>query len=692
MEDPDNSFLIIPSYTPSTEKYTIYFIEMHLSSEDTTIEINLDKSDSSLGNLFKIDMRTKYYGKDVYLVNIYKCSFNPSLLDKKKIKYSNETKTCEIKITLTQKKCIFDSINTINIEKDNFLGVLKFSDYKWYLGMKYKPPTKIELSNNQIFQYFLNALIEKDNKNKKDLCFIKLINYGINLLKKIFLNNYDYELFILVYINSFYTEIGELVKQTLDLFEIDKDYITIDSSFMVYLEELEKIYQNHYDLLEKMEMKSEKYSIRFYTVYIYFLSELKQNEKLLSILYELMNNNKYDNLILPKLYLSKFFKFYKTLEIPEDIKAILQNSFIISSKTYNDLLNSFSLISEFTKKNFVNILTSVKNNYEKIHEICSKEKNSISIDDYYTQNNKDINELKTIKECLDFILTNKKKYEYETIQIGIDTYLYFIKNHYEQEFLYYLENKLFEYFLKYEDLENAISFSSQLRRRQFIPLLEYIKKNIEKISEICLKFNEKINIEKYVQKFPSDELTKIMELIQYIIQFEKNSSKKFIKFNINIWEDYTHTKNIDDLFIIRKIIFLCSEIEPQLNENSIDLGEKIHNLGLELIRKGQLKGEKLNQFLGENEIFYTDNKIKKLEKENDKMKDKIENMEQKVSNIQYDVSKLKTEVNSLSNSNEKILGKINSIESNIRKIKDDIYELKHPPVEHNDYSHNYYNQ
>jgi hypothetical protein len=191
---------------------------------------------------------------------------------------------------------------------------------------------------------------------------------------------------------------------------------------MVYLEELEKIYQNHYDLLEKMEMKSEKYSIRFYTVYIYFLSELKQNEKLLSILYELMNNNKYDNLILPKLYLSKFFKFYKTLEIPEDIKAILQNSFIISSKTYNDLLNSFSLISEFTKKNFVNILASVKNNYEKIHEICSKEKNLISIDNYYTQNNKDINELKTIKECLDFILTNKKKYEYETIQIGIDTY------------------------------------------------------------------------------------------------------------------------------------------------------------------------------------------------------------------------------------------------------------------------------
>ena len=58
-----------------------------------------------------------------------------------------------------------------------------------------------------------------------------------------------------------------------------------------------------------------------------------------------MNNNKYDKFILAKLYLSKFFSFFKELTIPEDIKSILENSFIYSSKTCDELLNSFSLIS-----------------------------------------------------------------------------------------------------------------------------------------------------------------------------------------------------------------------------------------------------------------------------------------------------------------------------------------------------------
>ena len=142
--DPTKSFLIIQPYTPKKETFNIYFIETHLSSEDTTIEVKLDSKDSSLSNLFKINSLSKYYGKDIYLVNVYKCTFNPSLVDKKKIKFNNDINTVEIKIILTQNKCIFDSINTINIEKDNFLGVLKFSEYKWYL-MKYQPPKRIEL-------------------------------------------------------------------------------------------------------------------------------------------------------------------------------------------------------------------------------------------------------------------------------------------------------------------------------------------------------------------------------------------------------------------------------------------------------------------------------------------------------------------------------------------------------------------
>ena len=35
-------------------------------------------------------------------------------------------------------------------------------------------------------------------------------------------NNYDYELFLLIYINKFYNENVNLIQETLDMFEIDK--------------------------------------------------------------------------------------------------------------------------------------------------------------------------------------------------------------------------------------------------------------------------------------------------------------------------------------------------------------------------------------------------------------------------------------------------------------------------------------
>ena len=688
--DPTKSFLIIQPYTPKKETFNIYFIETHLSSEDTTIEVKLDSKDSSLSNLFKINSLSKYYGKDIYLVNVYKCTFNPNLVDKKKIKFNNDINTVEIKIILTQNKCIFDSINTINIEKDNFLGVLKFSEYKWYL-MKYQPPKRIELSNTQIMKYFINSLLEKDNKNKNEPCFIELVNYGINLLRKSFVNNYDYELFILIYINSFYTENSQLVKDALDLFEIDKACINNTVFIEDYLGEIDKIYQNQYEHLEKLGINSEiKYLIIFYTIYIYFLYKLKKNKKLLSNLYSLMNNNKYDKFILAKLYLSKFFPFFKELTIPEDIKSILENSFIYSSKTCDELLNSFSLISEFTNKNFVRILLSIKNNYDKIHKIFYKEKQFITINDYYIQNEKDVNELKTIKECLDLIFTNKKKYNYEPIEIKKSTYLYFISNNYNKEFLDFIENKLFDYFLSFDG--KCIMFFKSIKKQAIYPIIKSHQKNVDKIINICSISHNYIDIQNYINEKESDDLSQIKELIDYIINSEKSSSKKFISFNIKIWLQYTQKKNLDDLFTLRKIIFLCKEIEPEIDENMIDLGDKIHNLGLELIRKGILKGEKLNEFFAQNEIFYTDYKLKNLEYENSQLKNKINSIEYKVNKLQNDFGDLKSEVNSLSESNGKILSRINDIESNIRNIKNDVNYLKRPPAERNDYSHNYYNQ
>ena len=65
------------------------------------------------------------------------------------------------------------------------------------------------------------------------------------------------------------------------------------------------------------------------------------------------------------------------------------------------------MISKYVKKDFCKILSIIIKNYDKINNICLKEKNTIKITDYIEQNAKD--DLTIIKDYLDFILTKKKK-------------------------------------------------------------------------------------------------------------------------------------------------------------------------------------------------------------------------------------------------------------------------------------------
>ena len=553
--------------------------------------------------------------------------------------------------------------------------MIKFSEYKWYLGMKYQPPLQALISDFQIMNYFINTLLIKENKSKSDFCFTELINYGIDLLKKY--NNYDYELFLLIYTNTFYNESGNLIQKALDIFDIDKVKINNNLSIVNYSEELGYIYKSQYYHLEKLDIKSEKYLFSFYTIYIHFLYTIKQNEKLLLVLYELMDNNKYDELILTKLYLSNFFDFYKTLTIPNDIKKKLAENIINVSNSYNDLINSINLISQFTNNNFVKLISIIKSYYDKINSICYKEKKCITLE-YNSEKIIDENELSIIKECFDLFLTTKKKKNFEAIKIDIQIYIYFIFNNYNKDFLYFLENKLFDSIINFEDLEDALLFSSQLRFKNLIPLLEIIVNRIDDILNICKKCNRYIDIEKYITKSITDDLIKIKELILTIVQKEKNEFYKFIKFNINIWIPFTETKKLEELLAIRKIISICKSIENEIDEDIIGLGEKIHNLGLELIKNGKLKGDKLAEFLGEDQAFYIDKKIKNLENENEYLKMQINNINAQINNIKKDFGDLKSDVKSLFTTKEILINKIESIEDNIKDLRKDIYFLQHP--------------
>ena len=88
------------------------------------------------------------------------------------------------------------------------------------------------------------------------------------------------------------------------------------------------------------------------------------------------------------------------------------------------------------------------------------------------------------------------------------------------------------------------------------------------------------------------------------------------------------------------------------------MGEKIHNLGLELIKNGKLKGDKLAEFLGEDQAFYIDKKIKNLENENEYLKKQINNINAQINNIKKDFGDLKSDVKSLFTTKEILINKI----------------------------------
>ena len=75
-----------------------------------------------------------------------------------------------------------------------------------------------------------------------------------------------------------------------------------------------------------------------------------------------LSDNKFDNLILPKLYLTEYHAFYDGIQISKEIELIIANKLFEASITYSDLITSFALISKYANKDFEKILAFIINN------------------------------------------------------------------------------------------------------------------------------------------------------------------------------------------------------------------------------------------------------------------------------------------------------------------------------------------
>ena len=773
--------------------YSIYFIESHLKNEDEEIEILIDASNKYLKQLKRINKKEiKDNDNNEYIVSVYSMIFKPSLIKKKEIKELNKIKTTNVKIYLKKSKNKFESINSINIQQDNFLINIKFEMIKGWFGKTLIPPEQIELSNLQIIQMFNEAILIKEKKKITEEIYMQFIEFGINLLKNS--DKYELEFFLILYLSIINGENYTLIKDIFDLFEIEKIINKkADTSLLQYQNKLDTLYKNQNDIINKIEIIIQKniydknfeyYLIKFYTIYIYYIYNLGLYQYLEEILKDLRDNNTYNNLILPLLYLSNYNNFYKDIPISNEMKNSLINKFIYASNSHKDLIKSFNLISDYINKNFITLLSiitenydkingiclkekkyikineyiktnqdddlskikefldiiimkinkynfkaiiidiniwdfyllkssgnndffiylksfliqtsltyddlenafnfvskhsdknfivileAINNNYSKIYDVCYKEKKQLTINKYITQNNND--NYIILKEYLSFILSKKKENNFESINFDINIFNYYIENKYPSEFLLFLEKILYENSVCFKDINDSLLFSSYLNDKGIIPILELIINNFDNIIKICKNENKNIILAKYISSKLSDDLFKIKEYITIIVDKEKLNLCHCIKFDEKIWIPYLKLEDLDNLKFIKKIINKCKEIDNTIDEDFINLGQKIHDIGFDLIKKGQLNGEKLILFLGEDEAFYSEKRNKYLENENNLLKEKNSELNGKVNNLIEDNKNLKNKLKELESNMENLSNKMSKKIKELNKENDNL--------------------
>ena len=358
----------------------------------------------------------------------------------------------------------------------------------------------------------------------------------------------------------------------------------------------------------------------------------------------------------------------------------------LNTKEINDALD---YLIRFTHKNMNAMLELFVKNYDKIEYTCKRDNLRIKCENYIQPTEND--NIAGIKENLNFIVERKLKLNYEIFYFKIDIWLFYITNQFNNEFLLYLEEKLFEGSLYFADIKDCLTFSTNLRNKDFVAILDIITKHFDKITTFFMNRKEYIDISHYFVARPgSDNLEEIYKLISAIIQSERMKNYRTIDFKIGIWEPYSQLQNLTSLRLVRKIIIELSIMDSTLTETDLNLPKKIHDCGLLYIRTGKLVGDQLLSFLGFEEAFYVDGQINsiietlKLQQkqlddhlrtinflvdENNKLKGRVNVLENDVSFLKRENSNLQSRVGTLESRVSSLRSDVSSLESQVNSLR-----------------------
>ena len=527
------------SAQPPREVYYCYFLESHLKSIDN-VEVHKDdnKCLKSLKKLLEKEFQDKE--KQDFIVSVYVLELKASEVKKKDVKNSNEGDYISSKLELKIGKNKFEGSINIKIKEDYFVPYIKFEFKQKLLQKKSTPPVQYQISFLEIMQLFVEALTITEKRDINDETYKELINYGyyklIKNLKKV-----DLALFLMVYVDALSQLNSKLIRIFLETFDINSLIKPANPTLLSkYHEKLHLLCNDQvriFDYIKKVaSSKFEKYLIRFYTYYINAFYMVEDYDACENILKELRDNNPFDPLILPKLFLSEFAQLYRNIPISQELQNSLLGKFIETANNYEKLLTSFTLISDYIKKDFPTMLIIISDNYDKIFNICNNNKKALKINDYIAQTPND--DLSKIQYYLDIIVKKKIQTYFKSIDFNINMWDIYISNPNNVNFFYSLKSLLINACLYYDDFNVVFSYIIKYTNKNFVDMLGLISANYDKIKNICLNERKSIIIGDYITQTLNDDIEKVKEYYDFIVSRKLSDRYEAIFFNSNIWNFY----------------------------------------------------------------------------------------------------------------------------------------------------------
>ena len=468
--------------TSQPQFHTYFFIESHLSSMDKNIEISIETKHPCVQPLRKILQKNFYSGDDgqqEYITTLYAGDIIASLLKEKEIKtIQSNLRTFPLKLVLKTDKNKFETKINSYLDIDSFMPIIKFDPIKKLVGKNIEPPESIELSPFDYLTIFNDALLLNLSKQINDPSYIEFLKFCIEVLKP--LQVIPFKLFLLIYEKIILLQNIDLLNSILDIFEINKiENIQSYDEVINYEQIINMTYTNQVSYIELIKMIPNVdillYLIKYYTLIIFYYFQLNNCQTIENIILYLRDGNPYDTLIVPKMFLSKYNHFYRSLQINQEIKMSLINGYIQASYTYENLTTAFSMICEYVQGDLNNILTIVHQNYAQINKICVNENNSLQINDFIVQKYED--DLTKVQENLINLGQLKLDNGYKVITFNINMWDVYLENGKNQDFLEFLKSNLIQTSLYLVEIIEALNYIIKYTRKNMTSMLELFTKN-----------------------------------------------------------------------------------------------------------------------------------------------------------------------------------------------------------------------